>query len=142
MEMARTRPSPRCWATSRVSVFFAVLGRVGDLDVQGVVDVRHRVDGELHVDDRADDPGDAARGDAVAGLNSGRHYSVTPRGRVGQGARATDDLADFLGDFGLAGRVGKPGERLDRALRRCRSPTSSRGGVAACLEAADCSRAL
>ena len=40
----------------------AVLGRVGDLDVQGVVDLRHRVDGELHVDDRADDPGDAARG--------------------------------------------------------------------------------
>ena len=46
--------------------------------------------------------------------NCGRHVSVTPPAvasaeRVG----ATDDLADFLGDFGLAGRVGKPGERLD-----------------------------
>lgn len=44
----------------------AVLGRVCDLDLEGVVDLGHGVDGELHVDDRADDPGDAAVAAAVS----------------------------------------------------------------------------
>ena len=35
------------------------LAAVGDVDVQREVDLRHRLGRELHVDDRADDPGDA-----------------------------------------------------------------------------------
>ena len=58
MEIARTMLSPRCWATSRVSVLVSLAQR--DVDVQRVVDVGHLVGGELHVHDRADDPGDPA----------------------------------------------------------------------------------
>ena len=57
-------------------LLLAGVGRVGDLDVKGVVDLRHGVDGEFHVDDRADDPGDAARGNGR--LNCGRHYLSLP----------------------------------------------------------------
>ena len=56
IEMARTRLSPRCWATSRVSVLSSP-PRV-DLDLEGVVDLGHGVDAELDVDDRPDDAGD------------------------------------------------------------------------------------
>src|SRR5213076_399818 len=56
-------------------------GGVGNLDMQCVIDLRHRVDGELHVDDRADDSRDTARrGDHLRGrLNSGGHsYQSLP----------------------------------------------------------------
>ena len=64
IEMARTRLSPRCWATSRVSV--RVLLAQGDVDVQGVVDLGHRLGGELDVHDRADDAGRPGRRRALA----------------------------------------------------------------------------
>ena len=66
-------PSPMCWATSSVSVVRLVAE--GDVDLERVVDLRHRVDGELDVDDRADDPGDPA--DAAA-----RSRSVALRSMV------------------------------------------------------------
>ena len=56
----------------------ARLGVVVDLDVEGVVDLRHGVDGELHVDDRADDPGYAAGGHA------GRWCRFSSGGHSGQ----------------------------------------------------------
>ena len=72
--MARTMLSPMCWATSRVSVrlpspSLAVVEV--DVDVQGVVELRHRVDGELDVDDGAGDAGDPA--DAGRGLGRCSH---------------------------------------------------------------------
>src|SRR3954467_4491013 len=42
--------------------------------------------------------------------------SLTSGVRVGQGAGPTDDLADFLGDLGLPGLVGLPGQALDQRL--------------------------
>src|SRR3954447_11376600 len=43
--------------------------------------------------------------------------SLTSGVRVSQGAGPTDDLADFLGDLGLPGLVGLPGQALDQRLR-------------------------
>ena len=121
-EMARTMPSPMCWATSRVIVCVSP-PRV-ELDLELVVDLRHRVRRELDVDDRADDAGDPA--DAAARLGSrwslqfsGSHVSHSHSlagGRVGQRVDATDDLADFLGDAGLAGLVGDSGVLLDELV--------------------------
>ena len=50
--------------------------------------------------------------------------SVRRRQRVG----ARDDLADLLGDLGLAGLVGEPGVHADRGPRRCRSRCAWRAG--------------
>ncbi len=58
IEMVRTRLSPRCWATSRVSVFASVAE--GHLEGERVVELRHLVARELDVDDRAGDPDDPA----------------------------------------------------------------------------------
>ena len=63
IEIARTVLSPMCWATSRVSMLGLPAER--DVDVQRVVDLGHLVGGELHVDDRPDDPGDPAGALAV-----------------------------------------------------------------------------
>src|SRR5680860_1429966 len=40
--------------------------------------------------------------------------SFTGGVRIGEGVHATDDLADFLGDPGLAGLVGNSGVLLDQ----------------------------
>ena len=54
---------------------------------------------------------------------------VAAGGGFGQGRRAADDLADLLGDLGLAGRVGLPGQALDQGLgvvgRRLHGPLSA-----------------
>src|ERR671932_119708 len=60
-------------------------------------------------------PPDAAAGElsfrvAVIALSSAG-------GGVGEGVRATDDLADLLGDLGLAGVVRQPGVPLDQFVR-------------------------
>ena len=76
IEIARTMLSPRCWATSRVSVLVPsdrVTSTCSALKMLG-----HRVARELGVDDRADDPDDAA--DAGLGLGSSysSHHSSLP----------------------------------------------------------------
>ena len=82
-----------------------------DIDVQGVVELRHRLDGELHVDDRAGDPGHATD----AGRDLSRCSHGLPRLLCGSGERVgpADDLADLLGDLGLAGLVGLTAQGLD-----------------------------
>ena len=111
-EMARTRLSPMCWATSRLR--FVCLAAEVDLGGEQVVHLRHRVGGELDVDDRADDAGDpagAARRSSLTGVvgDSGSHVNSSFLLGVCEGVGAADDLADLLGDLGLAGLVGQPG---------------------------------
>ena len=124
--MVRTRLSPRCWATSSVSV--RSISPSVDVDLQRVEELGHRVARELDVDDRADDPDDAAGAPCGLGVSSAvaviSSHSLLRRERVG----AADDLADFLGDLGLPGLVGLQGQVSDQVVRRCRSPPSSRAG--------------
>ncbi len=72
IEIARTRLSPMCCATSRVSVARGLAH--GHVDLERVVDLRHRVGRELDVDDRADHPGDPA--DPAAPLGGGVSTAV------------------------------------------------------------------
>ena len=107
------------------------------LDRQRVVDVGHLVDGEFNIDNRADDPRDAADaaslGFGVLFFNGGGHLvpslicgdighsdaaiSLGGGGCLGEGTRSADDLGDFLGDLGLSGLVCFPGQPLDQLLR-------------------------
>ena len=70
-----------CWATSRVSDRWS-RRRASTLDVQRVVDLRHRVGGELDVDDGADDardaPGAAVRRGVSTVLSVVMVISLTP----------------------------------------------------------------
>ena len=50
----------------------------GHVDVQRVEDLGHRVARELGVDDRADDPDDAADGRSWCGLSSSSHHTSLP----------------------------------------------------------------
>ncbi len=54
-----------CWATSRVRI--EVSPPSDALDLEGVVDLGHRVRRELDVDDGADDAGDPAGAAALSG---------------------------------------------------------------------------
>ena len=81
------------------------------VDVQRVVDLGHLVGRELDVDDGADDAGDATGAVEPASGVGPRQLAVmmvTPTPCFG-GERvcAADDLADLLGDLGLAGGVGR-----------------------------------
>ena len=107
--------SPMCWATSRLSARPRLRPSVREIDGcrQQVVDLRHRVDRELDVDDRADDAGDAPDAAGAVGLRVSVSVAVMGFEILGtllgpaKGAGATDDLADLLGDLGLAGLVGQ-----------------------------------
>lgn len=77
--------------------------------VQGVEQLGHGATRELHVDDGADDADDAPgkgrrRTGVVVGYCCGHCGSVTSCTR-GERTGTADDLADFLGDLGLAGLV-------------------------------------
>ena len=95
----------------------------GDVDGESVVQLRHRLDGELHVDDRACHAGYTP--DAGGGLSRCGHCRSSSfcvcllRGLCvlrGERVGSADDLTDFLGDLGLASLVGLPGEGADEFL--------------------------
>src|SRR3954467_12679401 len=146
IEMVRTTLSPRCWATSRVSVLprsarvtstFRALNRSGiasrgnSTSTTGPVTRTTRplaapvggVEGRSSVTVMC--PALVPGGGSVRGKRS-----VVGAGRH-EGVGAADDLADLLGDLGLAGLVGLPrevlrkllgvvGGRLHRTSPRCR----------------------
>ncbi len=96
----------------------------GDVDGECVIQLGHRLDGELHVDHGAGYSGNAP--DAGCGLSCLCHcrsssfcVSLLRWGYVlcREGVGAADDLADFLGDLGLAGLVGLAGQGSDEFLR-------------------------
>ena len=84
-----------------------------DLDGQRVEERGNRVAAELHVDHGADHADDAAggrarrRGRRCLRRRVSSSLFVTPC--CGERVGAADDLADFLGDLGLASLVGQPG---------------------------------
>src|SRR3954447_16253022 len=138
MEMVRTTLSPRCWATSRVSVLprsarvtstFKALNRSGiasrgnSTSTTGPVTRTTRpvparfcaVGGRSSVTVicTALLPCGCRCGIAgTFGCGSGSIAGVGGDQRVG----AADDLADLLGDLGLAGLVGLPGQVLGQFL--------------------------
>jgi hypothetical protein len=87
------------------------------LGAQQVVLLRDPVRRELDVDDRTGDPGDPAAGAAALLLDlvEGGECHGNSLLRSGQRVGTADDLADLLGDLGLAGLVGQPGVVLMRA---------------------------
>src|SRR4051812_14466608 len=147
MEMVRTTLSPRCWATSRVSVLprsarvtstFRALNRSGiasrgnSTSTTGPVTRATRpvapwvceVDGRSSVTVMVCSPALPMFWEYVWGrsvVGAGRHE------RVG----TADDLADLLGDLGLAGLVGLPREVLGQLLgvvgRRLHRPAAGCG---------------
>ena len=118
----------------------ALLGGVGDLDVQRVVDLRHRVDGELHVDDRADDPGDAARGRGR--FNSGGHSGQSLPAVASARALAppTISLISWVISACRAALASRESDLMSSSALSVADFIARR--VAACLEAAACSSAL
>ena len=111
------------------------LGQLAELDLGGerLVELRDVVAPELDVDDRADDPDDAAAGRRRLVLlrllprtDGGHQFTPCCRESVG----AADDLADFLGDLGLASLVRQPGVGLDQVggvvARRLHRPPARR----------------
>ena len=99
---ARTRPPPRCWATSHHSVSLIVSPSTvrSTSTVQGVVDRRQLVLGELRVEGRADDLGDLAE----LPLSIVSISNVLIFEGSGQRVGAADDVQQLHGDLRSAGR--------------------------------------
>src|SRR4051812_15752548 len=136
MEMVRTTFSPRCWATSRVSVLprsarvtstFSALNRSGiasrgnSTSTTGPVTRTTRpvacvcwVVGRSSVTVICT----ALLPSGCGGVASSGRACPASVGRAGGDQRvgAADDLADLLGDLGLSGLVGLPGEVLGQLL--------------------------
>ena len=144
-QMARTRLSPICCATSAVMVIVVALELGVHLD--GHVDLGQAVGRELDVDDRSGDRDDAAvlqvlrtggigghghgaapvvwllrssararRRDRRRGLRWCRRGGLRGAVRPAQGFGAADDLHDLGGDRVLAGAVHAPGEAGDEVF--------------------------
>src|SRR3954467_4140452 len=128
MEMVRTTFSPRCWATSRVSVLdrsarststFRALKRSGiasrgnSTSTTGPVTRTTRPAPVVSwVDGRASVTVICAAL-LPSGLGGGTRLWGSVAGVGGdESVGAADDLADLLGDLGLAGLVGLPGQVL------------------------------
>src|SRR3954454_8735087 len=118
IEMARTRLSPRCWATSRVRVRVVSpreMSTCSALYISGIDSAGNSMSttGPMTRDTRPVPPDAACVADslrvAVIALSSAG-------GRVGQRVRTADDLADLLRDLGLAGVVRQPGVGLDQLV--------------------------
>ena len=102
-----------CQGLSPATLVTAVKGHI---DGECVVQLGHRLDGELHVDDRACYAGNAP--DAGGGLSRCGHLVPLPSLSYllvlrREGVGAADDLADFLGDLRLTGLVGLTGQGAD-----------------------------
>src|SRR4051794_20905833 len=117
-EIARTMPSPMCWETSRESLRVSpsrVSSTSSRLYISGIESVGNSMSTTGPMT-RAIRPVfalsevDAAFSLMVAVMS----LSLTPGLGVGERVDASDDLADFLGDTGLAGLVGDAGELLDQ----------------------------
>src|SRR3954453_22568878 len=123
-EIARTMPSPMCWATSRERgrVSPARLSSVSSrLYISGIESTGNSMSttGPMTLAIRPPVPSVAvlfSSAVAVMSLNSltVRRWLFGRSVGVGQGVDAADDLADFLGDARLPGLVGDTGVLLDQ----------------------------
>src|SRR6476619_5959164 len=126
-EIARTMPSPMCWATSRESVRVSparVSSVSSRLYISGIESTGNSMSttGPMTRAIRPPVPSVAvffSSAVAVMSLNSlccrgVRRWLFGRSVRVGQRVDATDDLADLLGDARLPGLVGDAGVLLDQ----------------------------
>src|SRR6476646_3465975 len=123
-EIARTMPSPMCWATSSDSVRVSpasVSSVSSRLYMSGIESTGNSMSttGPMTRAIRPPVPSVAvlfSSAVAVMSLNSltVRRWLFGRSVGVGQGVHATDDLADFLGDARLPGLVGDTGVLLDQ----------------------------
>src|SRR3712207_5629309 len=134
MEMVRTTLSPRCWATSRVSVLprsASVTSTLSALNRSGIASRGNSTSTTGPVT-RTTRPAPACVCEVVerssvtvicaVSCSCGLSREARKWGgsvvRAGghEGVGAADDLADLLGDLRLAGLVGLPGEVLGQLL--------------------------
>src|SRR6478735_906089 len=116
-EMARTMLSPMCWATSRLRLFVTPESStvvVSRLYCSGIASAGNSTSttGPMMREMRPTPPGavvSAVFSETVAVIWSLSTFSTG----VGEGVGAAHDLADLLGDLGLASLVGQPGVLLD-----------------------------
>src|SRR4051812_12983289 len=139
-EIARTMPSPMCWATSseRVRVSPPRVNSVSSrLYMSGIESTGNSMSttGPMTLAIRPPVPSVAvlfSSAVAVMSLNSltVRRWLFGRSVGVGQGVDAADDLADFLGDARLPGLVGDTGVLLDQLFgvvgRRLHGPLARR----------------
>src|SRR3954447_2386560 len=143
IEMARTTPSPMCWATSSVIVCFSsprVTSTFNALYISGIVSTGNSMSttGPMTRTIRPTAPfcPVVVSSFRVTVISTHLFASVVRCGvGVGERVDASDDLADFLGDAGLAGLVGNAGVLLDqlfgvvgRRLHRPLAGSELRGG--------------
>src|SRR5215470_15260873 len=109
IEMQRTMLSPRCWATSRVNVFFSCSSSTSTCSALNSwgTDSRGNSTSTTGPITRTTRP--------VAFLVAAVMSLITSCG-CGECVGAADDLADLLGDLGLAGLVHLAGEASDQLV--------------------------
>src|SRR6187551_832908 len=108
IEIVRTRLSPRCWATSRVSVLAtasSVMSALRALNNSGTAPRGNSTSTTAPIT-RTTRP--------VRVVVAVALMSLITSCATGKRGGATDDLADLLGDLGLTGRVRLPAERFDQ----------------------------
>ena len=111
MEMARTMLSPRCWATSRVSVLAIssnVTSACSALNSSGTEPRGNSTSTTGPVTRTTRPVASCLRGSIGLFGGSSHLFFASSSGYRGVGQRvgAADDLADFLGDLGLPRAVG------------------------------------
>merc|ERR1711969_403985 len=120
--MVRTRLSPRCWATSRVSVLATASSLISACRALNRSGIEPRGNSTsttgpmMRTTRPSADPVSAPVGEVTAAVIVVGSLPLWVDRSVGQSAGAADDLADLLGDLRLAELVGLTGQRRGQFL--------------------------